>query len=806
VKSRHVLTAAAFLPVLALSAPARAQAPHRTFTAFGPQTFQRAAGPPDTFSRSFAVRNPNTTFTLRVHNDRVSSATITLNGVDVVRPSDFNRTVTLIERPVSLQATNQLLVTLRSAPGSSLTIDILGVDDDLPQITAALTPRPNAGGWNNADVTVSFSCGDLTSGIASCPSPSVVSQEGAGQTVGGRAVDLAGNVATTRVVVNLDKTAPIVRMSSPVDQSTVRFPALTASATIADTLSGLATATCNGRPVAVAGGTLSCNLTLVSGPNTIVVEAADLAGNVGRSSVGVTFVPNHPPIANAGGPYSGEEGLPTAFDGSQSTDADSDALTFAWDFGDGTTGSGPAPSHLYATTGTFNVTLTVSDDFGGSATASTMATVVSSRPRITGFTPTSAPPGGLVTVSGSNFISAANAGPQVTLARQGGGTIAAPLVSFTSTSIVFIVPAGAATGAIRVTVEGRDGASPDTFAVAASTTFSLRALPASANVIRGQSVNYALTLNTPNGFSQLAALAVSGLPAGLAASIAPQNISVGQTSVLTISTQIGQPTGPSTFSVTASALVEGVSVADTATLTVNVQPVTTTFLGRAVVDDAVQTPLAGVTVSMLGRDGTGRSTGCVGQTISDAAGNFALTNLASNCAGSQLIRYNGLTATSPPGLYAGVDLAYTIAANQVTVSQVLIHLPRLDAGETVMVQQNAAFDQVFAFKTIPNLSVRIYAGTTFTLVDGTRPNPFPLMAIEVPIDRLPDEMPPMPDAIGAFIVAFQPANTKASQPVAVTFPNRLQTLPGTSVELTTLDPTKGVMVMYGTGVVSNDAL
>ena len=55
-----------------------------------------------------------------------------------------------------------------------------------------------------------------------------------------------------------------------------------------------------------------------------------------------------------------------------------------------------------------------------------------------------------------------------------------------------------------------------------------------------------------------------------------------------------------------------------------------------------------------------------------------------------------------------------------------------------------------------------------------------------------------------FIVAFQPANATTNQPVAVYFPNTLNTPPGTDMPLMTLDPTHGTMVPYGTGAVSAD--
>jgi len=84
---------------------------------------------------------------------------------------------------------------------------------------------------------------------------------------------------------------------------------------------------------------------------------------------------NSPPVADAGGPYSGSVGTAIAFDGSASYDADGSPLSYAWDFGDGTTGTGVAPSHVYAAAGDYTVTLVVNDGDLDSAPSTTTATV-----------------------------------------------------------------------------------------------------------------------------------------------------------------------------------------------------------------------------------------------------------------------------------------------------------------------------------------------------------------------------------------------------------------------------------------------
>jgi PKD repeat protein len=50
-------------------------------------------------------------------------------------------------------------------------------------------------------------------------------------------------------------------------------------------------------------------------------------------------------------------------------------FTYAWDFGDGSTASGAKPTHAYSATGSYTVTLTVTDASGGSSSSTTTARI-----------------------------------------------------------------------------------------------------------------------------------------------------------------------------------------------------------------------------------------------------------------------------------------------------------------------------------------------------------------------------------------------------------------------------------------------
>lgn len=116
------------------------------FTVFK-KTYLRSTGPPVTVTDTFSVLNPNTTWTLQVINgsleddvvEKVSSSTLTLNGIEVLQPKDFNQNVNLIEIPVTILPSNTITVEVRGKPGGQLTVEIVGIDNT-PPVAAWLAP------------------------------------------------------------------------------------------------------------------------------------------------------------------------------------------------------------------------------------------------------------------------------------------------------------------------------------------------------------------------------------------------------------------------------------------------------------------------------------------------------------------------------------------------------------------------------------------------------------------------------------------------------------------------------------------
>ncbi len=205
---------------------------------------------------------------------------------------------------VNTEGANQSIRgSVSDAAGQVVTTTVLvNLDKTPPTITGAVSPTPNAAGWNNTDPTVIFTCNDATSGISSCPQPQLVTSEGARQTVSGAATDVAGNTANSSVTINVDKTPPTITATvSPAPNAagwnntdpTVTF-------TCADARSGISN--CPQSQVVTSEGA----------QQTISGTATDVAGNAANSSVTLN-VDKTPPSLTITSPINGSTiGLSTS--------------------------------------------------------------------------------------------------------------------------------------------------------------------------------------------------------------------------------------------------------------------------------------------------------------------------------------------------------------------------------------------------------------------------------------------------------------------------------------------------------------
>lgn len=139
---------------------------------FGPEFYTRGRGKPQKVTKNFSVQNPDAEFTLNVQQgdgkkERVSSALIEINDVKVIGPEEFSKQTVTITRAVKLKKDNTIAVELRSEPGSSIVVSILG--PDAFSVTRTITPEggtvtlegyasvtfPSGAMPANTDVTVS---------------------------------------------------------------------------------------------------------------------------------------------------------------------------------------------------------------------------------------------------------------------------------------------------------------------------------------------------------------------------------------------------------------------------------------------------------------------------------------------------------------------------------------------------------------------------------------------------------------------------------------------------------------------------
>jgi RHS repeat-associated protein len=143
---------------------------------FGPNEYERTTGAPNVYTDTFTaapgegmliVRNGALDGKNRI-TDTISSASIFLNGEQILGPDDFNQQVYLLEAPVNLAESNSISIELASSPGSYLTIEIT-LEVDPPTVSISADPETIISGQSSTliwSATNSDSC-EIDQGVGS---------------------------------------------------------------------------------------------------------------------------------------------------------------------------------------------------------------------------------------------------------------------------------------------------------------------------------------------------------------------------------------------------------------------------------------------------------------------------------------------------------------------------------------------------------------------------------------------------------------------------------------------------------------
>ncbi|WP_156028148.1 OmpL47-type beta-barrel domain-containing protein [Candidatus Solirubrobacter pratensis] len=172
------------------------------------------------------------------------------------------------------------------------------LDNMGPTVTGAVSPAPNAAGWNRGDVALTWSATDAGSGVAGAAAPATdsVTSNTAGATKTATATDRLGNQGSGSVTVKLDKTAPTIdgTRSPAANANGWNNGDVTVSLTCADALSGIKSCTGGGTKV----------LSTEGANQSVTATAVDNADNSATTSVSPLNVDKTPPTltgAVAGG-------------------------------------------------------------------------------------------------------------------------------------------------------------------------------------------------------------------------------------------------------------------------------------------------------------------------------------------------------------------------------------------------------------------------------------------------------------------------------------------------------------------------
>lgn len=478
-------------------------------------------------------------------------------------------------------------------------------------------------------------------------------------------------------------------------------------------------------------------------------------------------------------------------DGSGSSDADNDPLTYSWSFvsvpiGSTATLSDPNivnPTFVVDVSGDYVIQLIVNDGTIDSTPDTVMISTINIRPVSDAGLDQTVAPGSTVQLDGSASFDADNdpitynwsliSLPSDSSSVLSDSTIVNPTFQVDQTGTYI---------AQLIVNDGLLNSDPDNVAITRNNNTPVLDPVGNQTIALGSTLTLVLTGSDTDNDSLSFSASPLPLPSG-------SNLD-SNTGVFTFTPNSNQ-TGdiPIIFIVSDGELTGTESIIITVT---GVPPSGgTTLLGRVLdANDAansITTPIIGATITI---DGTGIIT------TSDTNGDFILNNLPG---GDQVFKIDSITANNAPdgSPYASFAEAITLIVDVVNNVDRPFYLPRIDEISMTTVDPSTT-----TIVDNPNLGVSLEVppntaknpdGTDFTgdLSISLVPGGF------APAE-LPEELEP------GLLVTIQPVGVTFSEPAPITFPNTDNLAPGSQVDIWSLDPDTGQFIVVGTGQVSVD--
>jgi PKD repeat protein len=274
-----------------------------------------------------------------------------------------------------------------SSPFYPFTVSSPGLDIIPPTTDLSKTGNVGLSGWYVSDVNIALMAVDDFSGVAltqysfdgviwiTYTKPFTISTEGI-TTIYYNSIDNAGNVEEMKSeIVKIDKTSPVtlLNVGDPkfvIDDAVCLTSHTLITLTAQDDYSGVAS-TAYRIYNATYGSTWITYaqpfylIGLGDGTYSIDYNSTDNAGNVEPINTVAVILDNTPPVANfTWTPSVPKVGEPITFDASVSTSNGGIIMKYEWNFGDGGHATGKIVTHTYTSSGTYTVTLNITDSLG----------------------------------------------------------------------------------------------------------------------------------------------------------------------------------------------------------------------------------------------------------------------------------------------------------------------------------------------------------------------------------------------------------------------------------------------------------